>query len=107
MASRSPGLAAGLGPQQDPDLAAECGPSSGAADEPVEPGAVRLRIELLPMSFLARAGADHASNLNPGSLIADAPMTHSYGQKVGTDAYRHGEAPQRSTYAGGRETQSA
>ena len=78
---------------EDPDLTTDMRPFlSHQRDEPVEPGAVyRLRIELLPMSFLARAGDRIRLEIsNQDSLIADAPMTHWYGQKVGTDTYHHG-----------------
>ncbi|WP_261574754.1 CocE/NonD family hydrolase [Frankia gtarii] len=59
--------------------------------EPLEPGTVyELRVELLPMSFLARRGDRIRLEIsNQDSLIADAPMTHFYGQKVGNDTYHH------------------
>ncbi|WP_279497948.1 CocE/NonD family hydrolase C-terminal non-catalytic domain-containing protein [Actinomadura rubrisoli] len=62
--------------------------------DPVEPGTVyRLRVELLPMSFLARRGDRIRLQIsNHDSLIADAPMTHFYGQKTGTDTYHHDPA---------------
>ncbi|HTX63909.1 MAG TPA: CocE/NonD family hydrolase [Acidimicrobiales bacterium] len=78
---------------EDPDLTTDMRPFlSHQLEEPVEPGEVyRLRIELLPMSFLARAGDRIRLEIsNQDSLIADAPMTHWYGQKVGTDTYHHG-----------------
>ncbi len=60
-------------------------------EEPIEPGRTyELRVELLPMSFLVRAGERLRLDLtNNDSLIADQPMTHWYGQKVGTDTYHH------------------
>lgn len=59
--------------------------------EPIGPGETyELRVELLPMSFLARRGDRIRLEIsNQDSLIADAPMTHFYGQKVGTDTYHH------------------
>lgn len=62
--------------------------------EPLTPGEVyELRVELLPMSFLARRGDRiRLSISNHDSVIADAPMTHFYGQKVGTDTYHHDHA---------------
>lgn len=61
------------------------------ADEPLEPGKVyELHIELLPLPFLAREGDRIRLEItNQDSLITDAPMTHFYGQKAGTDAYHH------------------
>ena len=58
---------------------------------PVVPNeVVNLRFELLPMSFLLRRGDRIRLELsNQDSLIADAPMTHWYGRKVGTDTYHH------------------
>lgn len=62
--------------------------------DPLEPGTVyQLRVELLPMSFLAREGDRIRLEIsNHDSLIADAPMTHFYGQKVGTDTYHHDQS---------------
>lgn len=62
-------------------------------EEPLEPGNVYpLRLELLPMSFLADVGDRIRLEIsNHDSLVADAPMTHWYGQKVGTDTYHHNE----------------
>ena len=59
--------------------------------EPIAPGEVNvLRVELIPMSFLVRTGERVRLEIsNWDSLIADAPMTHFYGQKVGTDTYHH------------------
>jgi hypothetical protein len=59
--------------------------------DPLEPGRVyKLRVELLPMSFLASRGDRIRLEIsNQDSLVADAPMTHWYGQKVGTDTYHH------------------
>jgi uncharacterized protein len=60
--------------------------------EPIEPGKVyELRIELLPMSVLVRKGERLRLEIsNWESSITEAPMTHWYGQKVGTDTYHHG-----------------
>jgi len=59
--------------------------------EPITPGEVyELRIELTPMSFLVRKGQRLRLEIsNWESAIAEAPMTHWYGQKVGTDTYHH------------------
>lgn len=64
---------------------------SHQAVEPIVPGEVyALRVELIPMSFLVRAGERIRLEIsNWDSLIADAPMTHFYGQKVGTDTFHH------------------
>ena len=61
------------------------------AGSPIEPGRVyELRVELLPMSVLVRAGERLRLELsNWESAITEAPMTHWYGQKVGTDTYHH------------------
>jgi uncharacterized protein len=60
--------------------------------EPIEPCKVyELRIELLPMSVLVRKGERLRLEIsNWESSITEAPMTHWYGQKVGTDTYPHG-----------------
>ncbi len=62
--------------------------------DPVEPGkAYELRLELLPMSFLVKAGERLRLEIsNNDSQIVDQPMTHWYGQKVGTDTYHHDAA---------------
>ena len=62
--------------------------------EPLNPGEVyELRVELLPMSFLAHTGDRIRLELtNQDSAITDAPMTHFYGAKVGTDTYHHDRA---------------
>ncbi|HEX7784411.1 MAG TPA: CocE/NonD family hydrolase [Sphingobium sp.] len=59
--------------------------------EPITPGEVyKLRIELLPLSVLVRKGERLRLEIsNWESLITEAPMTHWYGQKVGTDSYHH------------------
>ncbi len=59
--------------------------------EEIEPGKIyKLRVELMPMSFLARKGDRIRLEIsNQDSLIADAPMTHWYGEKVGRDTYYH------------------
>jgi len=77
---------------EDPALTTQMRPfHSHQSAEPVAPGNVyELRIELLPMSFLARAGDRVRVEIsNQDSLVTDAPMTHWYGQKVGTDTYHH------------------
>lgn len=59
--------------------------------EPIEPArAYELRIELLPLSVLVRKGERLRLEIsNCESAITEAPMTHWYGQKVGTDTYHH------------------
>ncbi|MGO4139140.1 CocE/NonD family hydrolase [Rhizobium brockwellii] len=59
--------------------------------DPIEPNEIyELRIELLPMSVLVKAGERLRLELsNWDSTITEAPMTHWYGQKVGTDTYHH------------------
>ncbi len=80
-------------------------------EEPITPGEVyELRIELLPMSFVVRAGERLRLDVtNNDSLMLDQPMTHWYGQKVGRDTYRHDAAhpsrlllPERPRSAGAR-----
>lgn len=66
--------------------------------EPIKPGEVyELRIELLPLSVLVRRGERLRLEIsNWESAITEAPMTHWYGQKVGTDTYHHdSEFPSR------------
>ena len=60
-------------------------------EEPITPGQTyELRIELLPMSALVRAGDRLRLEIsNWESAQTEAPMTHWYGQKVGTDTYHH------------------
>lgn len=57
----------------------------------VTPGQVyELRVELLPMSFVVRPGERIRLEIsNNDSTATDQPMTHWYGQKVGTDTYHH------------------
>lgn len=77
---------------EDPELTSDMRPfHSHDRAEPLHPGEVYpLRIELLPMSFLARTGDRIRLEIsNNDSAIADAPMTHFYGRKVGTDTYHH------------------
>lgn len=59
--------------------------------EPIVPGEVyEFRIELLPMSVLVAKGERLRLEIsNWESAITEAPMTHWYGQKVGTDTYHH------------------
>jgi len=59
--------------------------------EPLVPGEIyEMRVELMPMAFAVRPGDRLRLEIsNHDSLIADAPMTHWYGQKVGTDTYYH------------------
>jgi hypothetical protein len=64
--------------------------------EPLVPGDVdELRVELLPLSFLARRGDRIRSELtNQDSMTTDAPMTRFCETEVGTDTYHHdGAAP--------------
>ena len=60
-------------------------------DEPIVPREIyELRIELLPMSVLVRTGERLRLEIsNWESAQTEAPMTHWYGQKVGTDTYHH------------------
>ena len=62
--------------------------------EPITPGEVyELRIELLPLAVLVRRGERLRLEIsNWESSITEAPMTHWYGQKVGTDTYHHDAA---------------
>jgi len=77
---------------EDPQLTKDMRPfhKHDRAD-PIEPGKVyEFRVELLPMSVLVRRGERLRLEIsNWDSLIADAPMTHWYGQKVGSDTYHH------------------
>lgn len=59
--------------------------------EPLEPGKVcELHIKILPLSFPApERDRIRLETTDQDSLITDAPMTHFYGQKAGTDAYHH------------------
>ena len=77
---------------EDPELTSDMRPFHQHSQvEPLVPGEVyELRVELLPMSFLARTGDRIRLEItNQDSLITDAPMTHFYGTKVGTDTYHH------------------
>ena len=80
---------------EDPDLTTDMRPflSHNRAD-PVQPAKVyELRIELLPMSVRIRKGERLRLEIsNWESSITEAPMTHWYGQKVGTDTYHHDAA---------------
>jgi uncharacterized protein len=80
---------------EDPDRTSPMRPFHlhQGADE-LEPHSVyRLRVELLPMSFFARRGDRIRLELsNQDSAILDAPMTHFYGRKTGTDTYHHDAA---------------
>lgn len=62
--------------------------------EPIVPNEVyELRVELMPMSVLVRAGDRLRLEIsNWESSITEAPMTHWYGQKVGADTYHHNPA---------------
>jgi hypothetical protein len=45
------------------------------------------------MSFFVRKGERIRLEIsNTDSMITDAPVTHFYGQKVGTDTYHHDAA---------------
>lgn len=77
---------------EDPQLTSDMRPfHKHDRIELIEPGKVyELRIELLPMSFLVRKGDRIRLEIsNEDSLITDAPMTHWYGKKVGSDTYHH------------------
>jgi predicted acyl esterase len=80
---------------EDPELTSDMRPfHKHDRIELIEPGKVyELRIELLPMSFLAHKGDRIRLEIsNEDSLITDAPMTHWYGEKVGSDTYHHNTA---------------
>ena len=77
---------------EDPALTTEMRPfHRHDAAVPIKPGEVyELRVELLPMSVLVRKGQRLRLEIsNWESAITEAPMTHWYGQKVGTDTYQH------------------
>jgi putative CocE/NonD family hydrolase len=78
--------------EEDPDLTTEMRPFlRHNSRSPIAPGQVMaMRIELLPMSVLVRSGERlRLENSNWKSAITEAPMTHWYGQKEGTDTYHH------------------
>jgi hypothetical protein len=80
---------------EDPRLGDELRPFHTHRDPaPLVPGRpYRLRVELLPMSHVVRAG--HRLRLdvtNGDSPLADGAFTHDYGTKVGTDTYHHDAA---------------
>jgi len=80
---------------EDPDLTTEMRPFlRHDRVDPIAPGQVyELRVELLPMSVLVRNGERLRLEIsNWDSTITEAPMTHWYGQKVGTDTYHHDAA---------------
>ncbi len=60
-------------------------------EEPIVPGqVVLLRVELMAMSFVVKAGQRLRLEIsNHDSLAIDQSMTHWYGQKVGSDTYHH------------------
>jgi len=77
---------------EDPVLTTDMRPFlSHQQADPIEPGKIyELRVDLLPMSFLVRRGERLRLEIsNWESAITEAPMTHWYGQKVGTDTYHH------------------
>jgi uncharacterized protein len=66
--------------------------------EPLVPGQTyEMRVELMPYSFLVHSGERLRLEIsNCDSTMIDQPMTHWYGQKVGTDTYHHdAERPSR------------
>jgi putative CocE/NonD family hydrolase len=77
---------------EDPALTTEMRPflRHDRADK-LEPEKIyELRIELLPLSVLVRRGERLRLEIsNWESAITEAPMTHWYGQKVGSDTYHH------------------
>jgi uncharacterized protein len=80
---------------EDPNLTQDMRPfHAHQKAEPVEPDEIyELRLELLPMSFLVKKGERLRLELsNTESQLIDQPMTHWYGQKVGTDTYHHDAA---------------
>jgi len=77
---------------EDPDLSTDMRPFfKHDRIDPIHPGQIyKLRVELLPMSFLVRKGERMRLEIsNWESAITEAPMTHWYGQKVGVDTYHH------------------
>ena len=77
---------------EHPELTADMRPfHAHESAKPLQPNEIHeLRVELLPMSFLAQPGDRIRLEVsNNDSLLADAPMTHFYGRKVGTDTYHH------------------
>ena len=80
--------------REDPELTLPMRPfHTHDAIEPLEPGTVyELRVELMPLSVLVKKGDRLRLEIsNQDSLIADAPMTHWYGAKVGHDTYYHNQ----------------
>ena len=80
---------------EDPDLTTAMRPFLiHDQAEPIEPGQTyELWVELMPMSVLVRRGERLRLRIsNWESAITEAPMTHWYGQKVGTDTYHHDAA---------------
>ncbi len=78
--------------REDPALTQELRPfHTHDRAEPVAPGqVVELRIELMPMGFVVQPGERLRLEItNNDSTMIDQPMTHWYGQKVGTDTYHH------------------
>lgn len=78
---------------EDPELTTDMRPFHAHQQaEPLQPGEIyELRIEMLPMSVLAKKGDRLRLEVsNQDSYITDAPMTHWYGRKVGQDSYHHG-----------------
>jgi uncharacterized protein len=65
-------------------------------EEPINPREIyELRVELLPMAFAVHPGDMIRLEIsNNESVMIDQPMTHWYGQKVGTDTYHHNSANQ-------------
>ncbi|MBC8082201.1 MAG: CocE/NonD family hydrolase [Hymenobacter sp.] len=81
--------------REDPSLTTDMRPfHAHDQEEPLEPGrSYELRVELMPLSVLVKKGDRLRLEIsNHDSLIADAPMTHWYGAKVGHDTYYHNQA---------------
>lgn len=77
---------------EDPELTLPLRPfHRHDAEQALVPGEIYLlRVELLPMSFLVQPGERLRLEIsNYDSTMIDQPMTHWYGQKVGTDTYHH------------------
>lgn len=77
---------------EDPERSTELRPfHSHEREQPIEPGTIyEVRVSLLPMGFMVHAGERLRLELsNNDSPITDAPSTHYYGLKVGTDTYHH------------------
>jgi uncharacterized protein len=81
--------------REDPALTTDMRPfHAHDHPEPLTPNtAYELRVELLPLSVLVKKGDRLRLEIsNNDSPVADAPMSHWYGAKVGRDTYYHNQA---------------